>query len=77
MTKIDVLWRARHKSLPPRPLKLRIPGWGHDTNHGEAAFLKCGHEGVKDALTEAVKAWLPSQALSGKKPNPEETRGEG
>lgn len=44
MTKIDVLWRTRHKGLPPRPIKLQIPGWaGHDLNHGDGATPQPWH----------------------------------
>lgn len=42
-TKIDVLWRGL-KNLPPRPIKLQIPGWsGHDLNHGDGAAPQPWH----------------------------------
>jgi hypothetical protein len=44
MSKIDVLWRTRHKGLPPRPIKLEIPGWsGHDLDHGDGAAPQPWH----------------------------------
>lgn len=44
MQKIDVRWRTNHKGLPPRPIKLQIPGWsGHDTNHGDGAVPQPWH----------------------------------
>lgn len=40
MTAIPVRWRTKHKGLPPRPIKLRIPGWsGHD--HGDGGESEC------------------------------------
>lgn len=33
----------------------------------QAAFLKRGHEGVKQVVTEAIKAWLPRKAAAGRK----------
>lgn len=44
MTRIPVLWRTKHKGLPPRPIKLQIPGWsGHDQNHGDGAIPQPWH----------------------------------
>jgi hypothetical protein len=43
----------------------------------QSAFLKRGHQGVKDVLAEAIKAWLPKQSLARKQPILKETRSEG
>ena len=44
MTRIDVRWRTKHKGLPPRAIKLQIPGWaGHDTDHGDGATPQPWH----------------------------------
>jgi hypothetical protein len=44
MTAIDLFWRTNHKGLPPRQIKLEIPGWsGHDTNHGDGATPQPWH----------------------------------
>lgn len=43
MTRVDVLWRGL-KDLPPRPIKLQIPGWaGHDLDHGGGAVPQPWH----------------------------------
>lgn len=38
MEKIDVKYRTWGKGIPPRPIKLEIPGWaGDDKNHGDGS----------------------------------------
>lgn len=44
MTTIDVGWRTNHKGIPPRPIKLEIPGWsGHDLRHNDGASPQPWH----------------------------------
>lgn len=44
MAKIDVQWRGWYKGLPPRPIKLQIPGWaGQDHNHDDGATPQPWH----------------------------------
>ena len=44
MTAIDVRWRTNHKGIPPRPIKLEIPGWsGRDLRHDDGATPQPWH----------------------------------
>ena len=63
VSRIDVLWRGP-KNLPPRPIKLQIPGWsGHDLDHGDGAAPQPWHcPPFVDASTYGLELAFPFDA---------------